>query len=140
MRYLFLAVIVLIFPSLLTSAAHADGACSLEVLSTYGYEPEGVVHEKEYAGIYLIYPGKTGKDIERVNIKVQGESISVGMLDMLFNRFDKPVSITGFKVGTGSTELSLSYEVLLPPKNSGEKPVVGCSGSKILKVVKTKKF
>lgn len=140
MRYLIWVMMFLVMPLLSISAAHGDEACAVEVLSRYGYEPEGVVHEGEYATIYLIYPGKTGKDIERVKIKVGGESISVGMLDMLFNNFDKPVSISGFKVDGGYKEMPLSYEVLLPPKASGEKPIVGCSGSKMLKVVKPKKF
>ena len=138
MRYLLCLVIFLLLVPI--SVVYGDEVCAVEVLSCYGYEPEGVVHEGEYATIYLIYPGKTGKDIDRVKVKVGDELISIGMLDMLFNNFDNPVSISGFKVGTGDQEILFSYTVLLPPDKPGEKPVIAGSGKRMLKVVKPKRF
>lgn len=140
MHYFRFAVIFVLCFFIFIETVHAEEVCEVEVLSSYGYEPEGVVHEGEYAVIYLIYPGKTGKDIDRVKIKAGDESISVGMLDMLFNNFDKPVSISGFKVKLGVQDVLFTWEVLLPPKSSDESPYVGCFGQKNLKVVKTKKF
>ncbi len=138
MRYLLCLVIFLLsFP---ISVVYGDEVCAVEVLSRYGYEPEGVVHEGEYANVYLIYPGKTGKDIDRVKIKVGNKSISIGMLDLMFNNFDSPVSISGFKVGLGVKEIPFSYTVLLPPKNPGEEPIIAGSGNRMLKVVKPNRF
>lgn len=120
--------------------ARCEEPCLMEILSRHGFEGVGVVHTGEIADIYLIYPGKSGKDIERIKVIVGDRKFSAGMLDLLFNNFDQPVQISGFKVDSDPGELSFSYEVLLPPEEGTEEPIVGCSGAGTIKVVEPKRF
>ncbi len=140
MRWFYCIVVSFFLVIISLTVVCSEEACSIEVMSRHGFEGEGVVHVGEYADIFLIYPGKTGRDIERVQIKIDSLTRSVGMLDLLFNSFDQPVGITSFKVTSDPGEIHLSYVVLLPPKEGEEEPQVGCSGSKSLKVVKAKRF